>query len=510
MRSPSPRSSSATAASFSSRRRSTAGCVLNQPAGHLDPGEIAGRRPAAREVLEETAHRFEPDGARRHLPLALRAAGRDVPALLLSRPASTASTSRRSSTRRSSRCTGSRATSSSRGAREHRSPAGAALRRRLPRRAAATRSRSSADGDYALSASWSACRAASTRRSRRCCSSAQGYDVVGLFMKNWEDDDDDEYCSTREDLVDAAAVADVIGIELEAVNFAAEYKDRVFAELPARVLAPAARPTPTCCATPRSSSRRSSTTRCAWARRRSPPGTTRACGDARERASSCCKAPMPAKDQSYFLHRLTQAQLARVLFPVGELKKTRGARASRARRGCPTTPRRTRPASASSASGRSASSSPATCRKAPGPIVDARGQARRRAHRASRSTPSGSARASASAARATARASRGTWPARTSRATRSIVVQGHDHPLLMKRALRRCRRDAGFGRRRPAKAVRIRAKTRYRQADAPCRLHACPEVTIRVEFPAPQWAVTPGQSVVLYDGEVCLGGGIIT
>src|SRR5216110_2236901 len=57
-----------------------------------------------------------------------------------------------------------------------------------------------------------------------------GFDVVGLFMKNWEDDDTDEYCSTRQDLIDAAAAADVIGIELEAVNFAAEYKDRVFAE----------------------------------------------------------------------------------------------------------------------------------------------------------------------------------------------------------------------------------------------------------------------------------------
>src|SRR3981189_3229561 len=57
-----------------------------------------------------------------------------------------------------------------------------------------------------------------------------GYDVVGLFMKNWEDADYDEYCSTREDLIDAAAAADVIGIELEAVNFSAEYKDRVFAD----------------------------------------------------------------------------------------------------------------------------------------------------------------------------------------------------------------------------------------------------------------------------------------
>src|SRR5947209_11881329 len=57
----------------------------------------------------------------------------------------------------------------------------------------------------------------------------QGYEVVGLFMKNWEDDDSDTYCTSREDLVDAASVADVIGIDLEAVNFAAEYRERVFA-----------------------------------------------------------------------------------------------------------------------------------------------------------------------------------------------------------------------------------------------------------------------------------------
>src|SRR5476649_1838362 len=58
----------------------------------------------------------------------------------------------------------------------------------------------------------------------------QGYDVIGLFMKNWEDDDDSEYCSTRQDWIDVVSVADLIGIDVEAVNFAAEYKDRVFAE----------------------------------------------------------------------------------------------------------------------------------------------------------------------------------------------------------------------------------------------------------------------------------------
>src|SRR3978361_1018144 len=58
----------------------------------------------------------------------------------------------------------------------------------------------------------------------------QGWDVVGLFMKNWEDDDDDEYCSSRQDFIDAASVAEVLGIDIEHVNFAADYKDRVFAE----------------------------------------------------------------------------------------------------------------------------------------------------------------------------------------------------------------------------------------------------------------------------------------
>jgi tRNA U34 2-thiouridine synthase MnmA/TrmU len=89
----------------------------------------------------------------------------------------------------------------------------------------------------------------------------QGFEVIGVFMKNWEDDDTDEYCTSREDLVDAAAVADVLGIELEAVNFAAEYRERVFATFCASTRR-AARRIPTCCATARSSSARFSTTRC--------------------------------------------------------------------------------------------------------------------------------------------------------------------------------------------------------------------------------------------------------
>jgi tRNA-specific 2-thiouridylase len=90
-----------------------------------------------------------------------------------------------------------------------------------------------------------------------------------------------------------------------------------------------------------------------------------------------------------------------------------------------------------------------------------------------------------------------------------VVVQGHDHPLLMKKTLTAS--DAAWVAGQPPAAPSMHtAKTRYRQADAPCTLSKVLESEIRVDFGAPQWAVTPGQSVVLYDNEVCLGGGVIT
>src|SRR5947208_11184835 len=146
-----------------------------------------------------------------------------------------------------------------------------------------------------------------------------GHDVVGLFMKNWEDDDNDEYCSTREDLIDAAAAADAIGIDLEAVNFSAEYKDRVFAEF-LREYAAGRTPNPDvlCNAEIKfkaflDHAMRLGASRIAtghYARTRKEKGKV-----------LLLRGNDAAKDQSYFLHRLNQAQLARVMFPLGDLKK---------------------------------------------------------------------------------------------------------------------------------------------------------------------------------------------
>jgi tRNA-specific 2-thiouridylase len=90
-----------------------------------------------------------------------------------------------------------------------------------------------------------------------------------------------------------------------------------------------------------------------------------------------------------------------------------------------------------------------------------------------------------------------------------VVVQGHDHPLLFRPDLTAVDPSWISGSPPPEDSTHS-AKTRYRQQDAPCKLSKVRHGEIRVDFSTPQWAVTPGQSVVLYDGEACLGGGVIT
>ncbi len=184
----------------------------------------------------------------------------------------------------------------------------------------------------------------------------QGFDVVGLFMKNWEDDDTDEHCTTRADLVDAASVADVIGIDLEAVNFAAEYRERVFAHFLTEYRA-GRTPNPDVLCNSEIKFRAFldhalalgadaiATGHYARVRRVGDgPAEPRGMPDEAARSShgpaggprvELLKALDAGKDQSYFLHRLTQAQLAPVLFPLGELQK-RDVRAIAKREGIPT------------------------------------------------------------------------------------------------------------------------------------------------------------------------------
>ena len=327
-----------------------------------------------------------------------------------------------------------------------------------------------------------------------------GHEVVGLFMKNWEDDDDDEYCSTREDLVDAAAAADTIGIELEAVNFSAEYKERVFAEF-LREYAAGRTPNPDVLCNAEIKFR-------AFLDHAVRLGAEKIATGHYARvvfegnSHRLMRGTDNTKDQSYFLHRLTQEQLARVMFPVGGLKKTEVRRIA-LEAGLPNHAKK---------------DSTGICfigerpfreflnrylPKAPGPIVDDKGK-RVGEHMGLAFYTIGQRKGIGIGGAGDA------WYVADKRidANELVVVQGHDHPLLMKKTLSAAD-TAWVSGKAPAAASAHTAKTRYRQADAPCTLSKVLESEIRVDFSSPQWAVTPGQSVVLYDGEICLGGGVI-
>src|SRR5215207_1839750 len=149
---------------------------------------------------------------------------------------------------------------------------------------------------------------------------AMGFEVIGIFMKNWEDDDDDAYCSSRQDFLDAASVADVLHIEIEHVNFAADYKDRVFAAF-LREYEAGRTPNPDvlCNAEIKFKAFLDHAMRLG-----ADCIATGHYARVRERGGrfELLKGLDPLKDQSYFLHRLNQSQLSKTLFPIGELRKT--------------------------------------------------------------------------------------------------------------------------------------------------------------------------------------------
>ena len=148
----------------------------------------------------------------------------------------------------------------------------------------------------------------------------QGYNVIGLFMKNWEDDDDSEYCSSRQDFIDARDVADVIGIDIEAVNFAKEYRERVFSDF-LREYSAGRTPNPDVLCNAELKFRAFLDHAMAMGADLIATGHY-----ARVRHTDdgvqLLRGVDPGKDQSYFLHRLTQEQISRVIFPVGEICKT--------------------------------------------------------------------------------------------------------------------------------------------------------------------------------------------
>ena len=340
----------------------------------------------------------------------------------------------------------------------------------------------------------------------------QGHEVVGLFMKNWEDDDlpagsdgdDGGHCSANVDFVDAAAVADVIGIEIEHVNFAAEYKDRVFAEF-LREYAAGRTPNPDvlCNAEIKFKAFLDHAVRLGAERI-----ATGHYARVRERAGSfeLLKGLDPAKDQSYFLHRLNQAQLARTLFPVGELKKTEVRRIA-AEIGLPNAAKKDSTGICFIGERPFRAFLNRYLSHQPGPMLDERGREVGRHVGLSFYTLGQRQGLGIGGVREGGGEHAPWYVAHKDLARNALhVVQGHDHPWLQSSWLEA--EDASWIAGHAPVAGALAAKARYRQADAACRFRPI-EGGFRLDFDAPQWAVTPGQSAVLYDGEVCLGGGVI-
>ena len=332
----------------------------------------------------------------------------------------------------------------------------------------------------------------------------QGHEVVGIFMKNWEGDDDDEFCSSNIDFVDAAAVADVIGIAIEHVNFAADYKDRVFAEF-LREYQAGRTPNPDVLCNAEIKFK-------AFLDHAVHLGAEKiATGHyarVRQRAGQfeLLKGLDSGKDQSYFLHRLNQAQLARTLFPIGEMKKTEVRRMA-AEIGLPNAKKKDSTGICFIGERPFREFLKRYLQAEPGPMLDERGRQVGR-HMGLSFYTLGQRQGLGIGGVKSGGGEHAPWyVAGKDMATNTLkVVQGHQHPKLLSMGL--IADDLSWVAGTAPWRGNYAAKSRYRQADARCRLEVDGERVV-LQFEQPQWAVTPGQSAVLYDAEVCLGGGVI-
>jgi len=325
----------------------------------------------------------------------------------------------------------------------------------------------------------------------------QGYEVIGLFMRNWEDDAE---CPAKQDFLDVLAVADVIGIEVEAVNFAQEYKERVFQYFLNEYQA-GRTPNPDILCNSEIKFK-------AFLDHAISLGASKIATGHYARLTetqgqfALRKAHDLSKDQSYFLYRLNQHQLSKTLFPLGDLLKTEVREIARQ----------------ANLSTHAKKDSTGICfigerdfrsflerylPKQPGDMETPDGRVVHQ-HQGLMYYTIGQRQGLGIGGQGEP------WFVAGKDLARNvlIVVQGHDHPLLLNATLQA--QDLNWIAQSAPDIQRVyAAKTRYRQQDAACRFSYLDDSGCTIEFTSPQWAVTPGQSVVIYEDEICLGGGII-
>ncbi|CDH35130.1 tRNA 2-thiouridine(34) synthase MnmA [Xenorhabdus bovienii] len=333
----------------------------------------------------------------------------------------------------------------------------------------------------------------------------QGYQVAGLFMKNWEEDDGEEYCSAAADLADAQAVCDKLGIELHTINFAAEYWDNVFEHFLAEYKA-GRTPNPDILCNKEIKFKAFLEFAAEdlgadyiatghYVRRRDVDGI-----------SQLLRGLDDNKDQSYFLYTLSHQQIAKSLFPVGELEKPEVRRIAE-EIGLVTAKKKDSTGICFIGERKFRDFLGRYLPAQPGSIITVDGQTIGQ-HTGLMYHTLGQRKGLGIGG--TRDGSEEAWYVVDKDVENNtlIVAQGHDHPRLMSVGLIAQQLD-WVDRQALKTEIRCVVKTRYRQHDIPCTVIPLSEDKIEVRFDSPVAAVTPGQSAVFYQGEICLGGGVI-
>ncbi|AKS41786.1 tRNA-specific 2-thiouridylase MnmA [Wenzhouxiangella marina] len=333
----------------------------------------------------------------------------------------------------------------------------------------------------------------------------QGHELAGMFMKNWEEDDAETGCTAEEDAADARQVAELLGIPFHGRNFSTEYWEGVFEHFLAELRA-GRTPNPDILCNREIKFKAfvehaadlgaTSIATGHYARRR----------DNADGSVSLLKGLDPGKDQSYFLHALTQEQLKLARFPLGELEKSEVRRlASEAR--LPVATKKDSTGICFIGERNFDAFIDRFLRAEAGEILSDEGKPIGR-HRGLMHYTLGQRRGLDIGGLKDYPESPWYVAHKDLVNNRLIAVQDSQHPMLMSRQLEAQSMNWIRGT-PPAPGQRVGAKVRYRQADQAATVVTTSEDRLSLRFDAPQRAVTPGQSVVLYDGDECLGGGVI-
>jgi tRNA-uridine 2-sulfurtransferase len=327
-----------------------------------------------------------------------------------------------------------------------------------------------------------------------------GHAVTGLFMKNWEEDDTSTRCTAEDDLKEVRAVCAVLDIPLHTVNFSSEYWDRVFQYFLDEHKA-GRTPNPDVLCNKEIKFKAFLDHALTLGADKIATGHYARVRDAGGHYE-LLKGVDAGKDQTYFLYTLGQAELAKTLFPIGHLPKTEVRTIAQAA-GLPNFDRKDSTGICFIGERDFRDFMKRYLPAQPGEIRALAGELKGR-HEGAMYYTLGQRQGLGIGGEGLP------WYVVDKDVARNLlyVEQGENHPALFSAALGASQLHWVAGAAPPLPRA-CTAKTRYRQADQPCRIESLAGGTATVRFDTPQRAVTPGQSVVFYDGEVCLGGGVI-